>query len=100
MSRIVKRPAAQEDIDLLWDYIAEDSPGNADKFIRKLDETFRLLAGNPFLGRERPELAEGLRSFPFGRYLIFYIALNDGIEVIRLIGQQDIPSVSLSDLWN
>jgi toxin ParE1/3/4 len=42
-------------------------------------------------GRERRELRRDLRSFPVGSYLIFYVALADGIEVVRVMnGRQDI----------
>jgi toxin ParE1/3/4 len=31
------------------------------------------------------ELSPGLRSFPFGRYVIFYEPIKDGIDVVRLL---------------
>jgi toxin ParE1/3/4 len=32
-----------------------------------------------------------LRSFPVGNYVIFYVALSDGVEVVRVMsGRQDI----------
>jgi toxin ParE1/3/4 len=37
------------------------------------------------MGRARPELAPDLRSFPFGRYVIFYMPLSDGIDVVRVL---------------
>ena len=37
------------------------------------------------LGRARGELEAGLRSFPFERYVIFYLPLADGIDVVRLL---------------
>jgi toxin ParE1/3/4 len=50
-----------------------------------------MLAETPFAGRERSELREGLRSFPVGNYLIFYVPTPDGVEVVRVMhGRQDI----------
>jgi toxin ParE1/3/4 len=44
-------------------------------------------------GRERPDLRQDLRSFPVGSYLIFYVPLADGIEVIRVMhGRQDVDA--------
>jgi toxin ParE1/3/4 len=52
-----------------------------------------MLLQSPLAGRERPDLCQGLRSFPVGSYVIFYIPLLDGIEVIRVLnGRQDIGS--------
>ncbi len=48
-------------------YIAEDSETRADTFIDAIDRKFHVLAERPNMGRPRPELAEGLRSFPIGQ---------------------------------
>ena len=37
------------------------------------------------IGRARKELATDLRSFPFGRYVIFYTPVQDGIDVVRVL---------------
>lgn len=37
------------------------------------------------MGRARDELAQGVRSFSFGRYIIFYAPSDDGIEVVRVL---------------
>jgi toxin ParE1/3/4 len=37
------------------------------------------------MGRARDELAEGVRSFPTGRYVIFYIPIDDGIDMVRIL---------------
>lgn len=37
------------------------------------------------MGRTREELAASLRSFPCGRYVIFYVPFDDGIDVVRLL---------------
>ena len=34
---------------------------------------------------ERPELMEHLRSFPIKRYLAFYVAVAEGIELVRVL---------------
>ena len=36
------------------------------------------------MGRARDELAASVRSFPFGRYVIFYAPIEDGIDVVRV----------------
>ena len=85
MARVTRRPLAAADILDIWDHIAEDSLDQADRWVDMLDEKFRLLATQPLLGRAREELAPNLRSFPFGRYVIFYTPLHDGIDVVRVL---------------
>jgi toxin ParE1/3/4 len=80
-----RRPLASDDIAEIWDHIADDSLRAADRWIDQLDEQFGLLASQPLMGRAREELSPGLRSFPFGRYVIFYEPIEGGIDVVRLL---------------
>ncbi|MBK9364011.1 MAG: type II toxin-antitoxin system RelE/ParE family toxin [Rubrivivax sp.] len=85
MARVTRRPLAAADILDIWDHIAEDSLDQADRWVDKLDEKFKLIAAQPLMGRARHELAADLRSFPFGRYVIFYAPVDGGIDVVRLL---------------
>ena len=71
MERVLRRPQAQDDIDDIWNYIADDNIHAADNWLDKLDEQFALLTQQPLMGRARDELSAGIRSFPLGRYVIF-----------------------------
>ena len=94
MAQILKRPRALIDLVELWSYIAEDSVANADKFLLRIDKILRLLARHSLVGRARPELYKGLRSFPSGRYLIFYLPLPRGVEVVRVLhASRDIETI-------
>jgi toxin ParE1/3/4 len=85
---------AQTDLDEIWLYIAEHNIPAADRFLDILDERFVLLAGQPLLGRARPELAPNLRSLSVGNYVIFYRPIDDGIEVARVLrGARDIDAI-------
>lgn len=85
MPVVLLRPRAQDDITDIWGYIADDSELQADAFVDRLDAKFQLLARQPGLGRVREELVPGLRSFPVGRYVIFYELVPDGIAVVRIL---------------
>ena len=37
------------------------------------------------MGRKRDELALNVRSFPIDDYLIFYRAIEEGVEVLRVV---------------
>jgi toxin ParE1/3/4 len=98
MPIVVKRPKALADLAKVWDYIADDSEELADAFIAAIDAKFRTLSQHPAMGRRRDELAPGLRSFPVGRYLVFYLPLSDGVEIVRVLhGSRDIETVFAED---
>lgn len=85
MPKIFKSLRAKADLIEIWDYIAEDSESRADAFVVKIHEKFLALSERPGIGRAREELGEGIRSFPIGRYIIFYHAVSEGIEVVRVL---------------
>jgi toxin ParE1/3/4 len=90
-NRFSKRRQVDLDLDSIWNFIAEDSVGAADRQVARIGEIFEMLIENPLAGRERPELQPRLRSFPVGSYVVFYIPLPDGIEIVRVMnGRQDI----------
>ena len=94
MARITRRPLAAADILDIWEYIAEDSIEQADRWVEMLDEKFKLIATQPLMGRTRTELAANVRSFPFGRYVIFYEPIEDGVDVVRVLhSARDIDAV-------
>lgn len=95
MARIDRRPRARQDLVEIWRYIAgESGEPRADRYLRRLNDVVSYLAQQPLMGRKRPEiLEEGIRSFPAESHVIFYIALEDGIELVRVIhGSQDLET--------
>ena len=85
MPTVHKLPRAYEDLSEIWGFIATDNIAAADTWIDKLDAQFHLLATHPFMGRAREELVKNLRSFPLGRYVIFYLPDTKGITVVRVL---------------
>jgi toxin ParE1/3/4 len=99
MAIVLRRPRAQDDIVEIWSYIADDSEAQADAFVDRLDAKFQLLAQQPGLGRVREELSPGLRSFPVGRYVVFYEPISNGIAVVRVLhSARDIDAQMSGDL--
>jgi toxin ParE1/3/4 len=80
-----KRPRAETDLVEIWDFIARDDPGAADRQLDRIEAQCQLLASNPRLGRLRPEIAHDARAWVVGRYLILYRALDDGVEIVRVV---------------
>lgn len=85
MARIVRSLEAQNDVLDIALHISEHNLTAALAWVDEVDERLHLLAEMPGAGRERPEFGDQLRSFPVGDYLIIYRALNDGIEVARVL---------------
>lgn len=92
MARIVRRPRARQDLIGIWRYIADDSgEARADNYLRRLNDVITYLAQQPLMGRARSEIEEGIRSFVAESHIILYIALTDGVELVRVLhGSQDI----------
>ena len=85
---------AERDLNDIWDYIARDNPKTAVDFTAAIERTCGLLADNPAMGRRRDDLVARLRSFPHGKYLIFYRPIRGGVEIVRIVrGSRDIASL-------
>jgi toxin ParE1/3/4 len=85
MPRVIRTPQANLDLLEIWDYIDRDNTPAADKLVRRIDEAFATLARNPQMGALHEEYRPGLRTFAVGNYIIFYRAMDDGIEVYRVL---------------
>ena len=93
MLKIYKSPEAENDLDEIWLYIAQDNPYYADKLLDEIEETSQKLARFPDMGRNRNELHLGLQSFPVGMYLIFFVPISGGINIVRVLhGMRDIDT--------
>lgn len=81
-------PVALDDLISIFDWIADDSTANADKFLRKLDQQMRNLENHPSLGRiprdERLKIT-GYRVLIIESYLVFYIVRDKKVEIHRII---------------
>lgn len=94
MTRFVLTNEARSDLNQIWGYIAEVSEPNADKVLADIIRSFSKLTKFPEMGRERTELAPLIRSFPIGKYIIFYRSGNLGIAIIRVLhGSRDIDGL-------
>jgi toxin ParE1/3/4 len=96
MGRVTRRPQAAVDILEVWDFIAEDSMVEADRWVDRLDVKLDLWSTQPLIGRMRDELAPDLRSMPFGRYVVFFMPLPDGIDVVRVLHSSRDPDAEFN----
>lgn len=79
--------SAQDDVLDAWLHIASDSPANADRVLEAIEREAVTLAGQPLMGRSRPELGRGVRSWPTSTpYILFYlVGKAGGITILRIL---------------
>src|SRR5436305_12792553 len=75
---------AREDLLEIWQHVALNNPDAAGRLMQGFKETFEKLLKFPNLGRERPELAIGIRSFAVGKYIVLYQPTGDVLEIVRV----------------
>lgn len=99
MSRIRCRPGVDDDIYDLAHYLLGHSEDAARRFVDAAQKTLKELASMPGLGSlkafDDPALA-GVRSWRvqgFPNYLIYYVVMNDGIDVLAVMhGARDVEA--------
>lgn len=87
MAKVIRALRVERDLEGIWDFIAADNPEAAERCLREIDAQFSKLAACPLMGRARKDLAPGLRSFPLGNYIIFYLPVTRkaGVQIVRVI---------------
>jgi toxin ParE1/3/4 len=90
MAKVVVDPAAAQELDEIWAFIAKDNPVAADRVFLAALDAFERLAENPRMAaRQRfsEEEFKDVRNWPvpgFEQYMIFYLPLVDGVQIIHV----------------
>ena len=83
-------PQAMSDIEAIAAGINVDSPSAARRWIDALYRRFVSLGDMPGMGTTRREIAQRVRLFPLGHYVILYQEEADGVDIVRVIhGKRD-----------
>ena len=85
MAQIIQSVDAKRDISDIACYIAQDKPSAAERWLDSVDQILRLISKNPDMGESVDYLKQGLRRYVHGRYLLFYLAIPDGILLYRVL---------------
>lgn len=89
MSGFRLTPAALESLRGIGRYTKEKwGAAQRDLYLRALDVRFHDLAENPEKGKIREELAQGLRSFPEGRHVIYYLVAKRYIVIVDILHER------------
>lgn len=82
---------AEEDLIRIHQWGVENhGEVRADKYYNAFFKRFEELADNPFLYSSVDEIREGYHRSVCGSDSIYYRIVHEGVEIIRVLGQQDI----------
>ena len=84
--KVVWTATAQDHLDAIYAYIAQDSPQYALRMVDRLTRRSQQVADAPFSGRRVPEYdLEQIREMIEGAYRIIYYIKPDQIDVLAVI---------------
>ncbi len=94
MNRYIISPEASRDLNEITDYFATRNIEAGEQFVEDFDTKCRNLVKFPNIGRTYEELAPSVRGIPIRGYIILYRALDNLIEIVRIVrGERDLPSL-------
>lgn len=90
MAKYLLTNKAVEDLSKIYEYTFEVwSEHQADKYYNELIDFCQLLADNPNIGKNYPEIDSEIYGFLANKHIIFYRILNPvEIEVERILGAE------------
>ena len=98
MAEIRLSPAARQDFLEIGDYTRDRwSEAQAERYLRQILAMIAEIGTYPFSGGEVPSLRSGYRRRRCGSHLIFYVILEGGVEVVRIIHERADISRLLED---
>nr|WP_245912485.1 type II toxin-antitoxin system RelE/ParE family toxin [Calothrix elsteri] len=77
MNRYKISQFAEQDLEDIWVYLAQNNQIAADKQIAQILSRLPMLAQFPDMGTMRDDLPAQLRSFPIKPYIVFYTKLDE-----------------------
>ena len=95
MARVRYSKLASNDLFEYSEFIARDKPVAAYEWVQKIEGVCATLAAHPEMGQTRTSKNHGpCRSFTSGNYVIFFRAIEGGVEIIRIVrGGLDLDNV-------
>ena len=86
-------PAARRDLSGIWDFTAEHwDAEQAERYITEIRAAVERIAADPDRGRPCDGIRAGYRRYAIGSHLVFYVASEVGVDVIRILHQRMDPT--------
>jgi toxin ParE1/3/4 len=94
MSGFVLHPDALTDLTEIWEFIAADNPGAADRVLDEIHEAIHALVPLPQVGHSRADLtSRPLRFHPLRDFLIVYAPDEKPLLVVAILHGRRNPRV-------
>lgn len=89
MSQYVLSPAAQADLEDIWDFgEAQWGADRAELYLRALQHGAETVAADPRRGRSCDDIRPGYFRFSVGSHILFYRLGGEGVDVVRILHQR------------
>jgi toxin ParE1/3/4 len=90
VSQYLLSPAAQADLEQIWDYTrGRWGVDQAEEYLRELQRAIERAAANPRIGRACDEIRPGYRKLAAGSHTLFYrVTAEAVIDVVRVLHQR------------
>lgn len=89
-------PAAQGDLDGIFDYtVREWGLAQAVRYMQELDATCAAMAEAPLQGQDCSHIRPGYRRRAAAHHFIYYVRMDYGIAVIRILHERMLASLHL-----
>ena len=82
-------PAAQSDLDEIWNYSAEHwGADRADSYVRDLIGAVEKIAAGKRRGRACDEIRQGYFKYSCEQHVLFYRMSDEALDVVRILHQR------------
>ncbi|MCR5856147.1 type II toxin-antitoxin system RelE/ParE family toxin [Mesorhizobium sp. J428] len=94
MNNYILSPAAQADIDRIWDYTADNwGADRADRYVREIRRACASISVDGREGRKIFEIKANYRKLSVGSHFIIFRLVHGQVDVVRVLHQRmDIAS--------
>ena len=81
-------PAAEADVEEIWDYTVRNwGEAQAERYTRDIRDACEALGDGTLSGRSAENIRAGYRKAAVGSHVVFYRVRDDVVEVIRILHQ-------------
>ncbi|WP_280212185.1 type II toxin-antitoxin system RelE/ParE family toxin [Nocardia cyriacigeorgica] len=90
MSRYLLSPAAQADLEEIYDYTCDRwDHDQAETYLREIQHAIERAAANPRIGRPCDDIRSGYRRLTAGSHTLYYRLTPAGqVDVVRVLHQR------------
>jgi plasmid stabilization system protein ParE len=87
MSRYILTEQAEQDLNEIWTYIAEQSIDSADAVAAEIRAALELIASAPGIGHRRKDVRDArYRFWRANRFIIAYFRETQPLQIVRIVG--------------